>query len=181
MARQRVRYGALRAGWIAGPRSGHQVVGHYYGEIMRYLLLATGLALSSVTPPVLSKGNQTKPPLNQAELRQCVSLDDDMERQRKAYNVQVRESNDLVKQQGQIRGELDQMKMAIEAGESFRMDAYNAKIEEHNEIGERHDEYKLRMAEISETQRLAAEQYNRTCAGRTFLNADLLKIKRPKK
>lgn len=110
-----------------------------------------------------------------------MSLDDEMERQRKAYNVQVRESNELVKQQAQIRGELDQMKMAIEAGESFRMDAYNARIEDHNEIGERHDEYTLRMAEISEKQRLAAEEYNRTCAGRTFLNADLLKIKRPKK
>lgn len=148
---------------------------------MRYLLLASGLALSSFTPAVLSKGNQAKPPLNQAELRQCVSLDDEMERQRKAYNVQVREGNELVKQQAQIRGELDQMKMAIEAGESFRMDAYNARIEDHNEIGERHDEYTLRMAEISEKQRLAAEEYNRTCAGRTFLNADLLKIKRPKK
>ncbi len=159
----------------------YRVAGHYYGEIMRYLLLATGLALSGVTPSVLSKGNQAKPPLSQAELRQWVSLEDEIERQRKAYNIQVRESNDLVKQQAQIRGELDQLKMGIDAGESFRMDAYNAKIEEHNEIGERHDEYTLRMAEISEKQRLAAEDYNRTCAGRTFLNADLLKIKRPKK
>ena len=172
----------VRCGQVVWPdQDPAQVVGHYYGEIMRYLLLATGLALSSVTPLVLSKGNQTKPPLNQVELRQCVSLDDEMERQRKAYNIQVRESNDLVKKQAQIRGELDQLKMGIEAGESFRMDAYNAKIEEHNGIGEQHDQYKLRMAEISESERLVAEEYNRTCAGRTFLNADLLKIKRPKK
>lgn len=148
---------------------------------MRYVSNGVMIAVLILASPAIAKGKQAKPPLDQAGLKRCVSLEEEMERQRKAYNVQVRESNELVKQQGQIRGELDQMRLAIEAGDRYRMDAYNAKIDEHNAIGERHDAYRLRMAEISEKQRLAAEEFNSACAGRSFLNADLLKIKRPKK
>lgn len=148
---------------------------------MRYVSNGVMLVALVIALPALAKGSQSKPPLDEAGLKRCVALEDETERQRKAYNVQVRESNELVKQQAQIRGELDQMRLAIEGGDRFRMDAYNAKIDEHNAIGERHDAYKLRMAEISEKQRLAAEEFNKACAGRSFYNADLLKIRRPKK
>ena len=139
------------------------------------------VALLAYCGCVQAKEKPKGPPLDREQLQRCVFLDDEIERQRTLYNVQVREGNELVKQQAQMRGELDQMKMAIDAGETYRLDAYNAKVEEHNAIGSRHDEYEVRMAEISEKQRLAAEEFNRSCAGRTYRNADFLQVKRRKK
>jgi hypothetical protein len=148
---------------------------------MRHSTIATAAMLLGLALPTQAKESPRKPPLDRAALARCVALEDEVGRQRKAYNVQVREGNELVKQQAQIRGELDQLKMAIEAGDSYKIDAYNGQIEEHNAIGERHAEYKLRMAEISEKQRIATEEFNGACAGRQFMNADLLDIKKPRK
>ncbi len=148
---------------------------------MRHSITSMAAVLLLLALPTQAKENPRRPPLDRAALARCVSLEDEVERQRRAYNVQVREGNELVKQQAQVRGELDQLKMAIEAGDSYKMDAYNAKIDEHNEIGERHDGYKLRMIEISEKQRIATEEFNGNCAGRQFTNADLLDIKKPRK
>ena len=57
------------------------------------------------------------------------------------------------------------------------MDAYNDKVDQFDALHDKHKEYELRMAEISEKQRIAAEEFNRSCAGRAFSNADLLQIK----
>jgi hypothetical protein len=147
---------------------------------MRYFLATTALVLGLGAVPAHAQ-KKPQPALGHDALKHCIDLEDETEGLRKEYNAQVHAGNELVKQQQQIHAELDTMKATLDSGDTSGMDAYNAKVEEFNAIGEKHEEYALRMAEISEKQRIIAEEFNKSCAGKSFLNADLLEIKHRKK
>ena len=119
-------------------------------------------------------------PLTQAELKQCNDLHVEMNRHVERYNEHVRASNALAKKADALQAELAQMRKAIDAGDRSGLEAYNAKVQENNDLVAAQEPHQAAMADIAAEQNRTSERFNASCAGRQYHLSDMSEIKRRK-
>lgn len=133
-----------------------------------------------VLPPI---GNATKPktpagpPMSKEELRGCVAIDKQLGSYTTQYNTEVKLHNAVIAKQQEMRKVLDEMQLALDAGDNSKIAEYNAKVDEYNLEATKLEPHQNRMTQIAVEQNKASGEYNAKCANRTFRHQDMAEIK----
>ena len=146
--------------------------------MLRFLL---ALSFTVLALPAYAAGKKPAPMMDKPELKLCVDSRNEINRQIGLYNAEVKAGNALLKQVQAKRVEMDLLQTEIQAGDDAKIEAYNLKVEESNELVRQHGERKDRMAEIAVEQARLSDEFNAKCAGKRFLETDMVDLKRKKK
>lgn len=121
------------------------------------------------------------PPMTKEELRRCVTLDSQLSNLTKQYNAEVKLHNAVIAKQQEMRKVLDEMQIALDAGDKSRITEYNTKVDEYNLEAGKLEPHQTRMTQIAVEQNQRSAEYNGKCANRTFRHEDMAEIKGIKK
>lgn len=147
----------------------------------RQFVLAAALIALPMTGHATKPKTPAGPLMTKEELRRCVALDNQMSSHTKQYNVEVKSHNAIVVKQQEMRKVLDEMQVALDAGDKSRIGEYNAKVDEYNLEAGKLEPFQTRMTQIALEQNQATTEYNAKCANRSFRHEDMAEIKGLKK
>ena len=112
--------------------------------------------------------------MDKQEIKVCLDLNARVERQVDAYNAQVRGNNALLAKINAGKSELEGLQLLLDPNDPESETTYNGKVNALNAKIEEHNAREQKLVELGREGKRLSDTFDARCAGRRYLQDDMV-------